>query len=91
MKKTITIECPVLEGVTVEYNVMASEKQMDEFTSNLGGDDTDEGVVVAVHGWPNNGYGPDPFGAEESPMAFRMWAAQMGIRQAVQEFLADPN
>lgn len=84
MQTTIIVDCPLFEGVRLAYNMMASETEMNDFGKSLGSEN--EGVVT-VEGWPHPF---DPFG-EESPMAFRLWAAKPGLQEATRRFLADPN
>ena len=86
-----TIQCPLpgLEAVAVTYNLMASADQIETFTESLGGEER-PACIVSVEGWPEKEFGTDPFGGK-SPLAFRVWAVQRGLQQAVKEFVTDPN
>lgn len=93
MELTATIECPLegFEGVSVTYNMMATEAEADQFSVTAGRHGSHEPVVLKVDGWPVDKYGPDPWNYEKAPMAFRVWAARKGFGAAVREFLNDPN
>jgi hypothetical protein len=90
MQTIITVRCPLpgFEAVEIDYNLMASEKQIDLWTKSLGTLGADS-IVADVRGWPKS-HGEDAFGAD-SPMAFRIWACQRGMQDAVKAFVADPN
>lgn len=91
MNTQITIPCPMsgFEDVKVTYNLMGTEEDFNEWGKSLGGQRS--GLVIAsVTGWDEEQYGRDPFGPR-SPMAFRVWACESGLKQAFKAFVADPN
>ncbi len=89
--ETASISCPLpgLEAVEVVFNMMASQEDFDAWQQNLGRE-RGEAVIVAVRNWPEERFGPDPFGAR-SPMAFQIWAVKDGMRAAIEGYIADPN
>ena len=89
MQIHIPVTCPLetLEGVTVIFNMMANNKQLDTLQRTLGRERED--IIVSVEGWPEE-YGTEPFG-EESPIAFRAWAVKDGFTEALRKFVTDPN
>jgi len=80
-------ELPGFESVTVTFDMLASEADMDAFSQSLGANA--QHVVKDVAGWDNDQYGA-PFGAG-SPVAFRVWASRQGLYKAVAEYASDPN
>ena len=90
IQQTVICPLPGLEGVSVTYNLMATEAEINALASGLGQAEgvKRENVIVSVNGWPE-GYGGDPFGPN-SPLAFRVWALQAGIGDAVKAFVRDP-
>ena len=89
MQTIITVTCPLpgFEKTEVDYNLMATETQIDAWTRSLGTVSADK-VISAVRDFPKE-YG-DAFGAD-SPMAFRVWAVQRGMQEAERVFVTDPN
>ena len=89
----ITVQCPLpgLATVAVTYNLMASERQINQVLESVGGDAEQRGLlIVSVTGWPEGDFGADPFGPD-APMAFRIWALRAGYQQGIREFIAGPN
>jgi len=87
-----TVRCPLptLEGVTVTYNMMASQAEFDAFGKALGGNGTARPVISQVEGWPVERYGPDPFGPG-APLAFLIWVVGEGLKTAITGYIGDPN
>ena len=87
------VPCPLkgFECVVVHFNMLAPEKAADAITAKAGREGSDKGVVALVDGWDADKYGADPWDYETSPMAFRMWAAKRGYRDAIIAFVTDPN
>lgn len=89
IERTVGCPLPGLEAVKITYNLMASAKEIDAWTQSVG-ERFAAKVVTKVEGWPGGEFGQEPFGAD-SPLAFRVWACQKGIHQAIREFVSDPN
>lgn len=90
MAQAVTVkDVPGFESVELIYNLYAPEKAANAFIAAMGGRNTAEGVILEVKNFPAE-YGADPWG-EDSPMAFRAWAARKGWAAAMAGFLADPN
>lgn len=91
MKTTQGVTCPLpgLDGVTVEYNMMAPMTAYDSFVSSSGREAFDV-VVKTIEGWPEKEYpgGPQGLGA---PMAWRLWLTRTGVGAAAQAWVQDPN
>jgi hypothetical protein len=85
-----SLKCPIagFEGVTVYYNMMASSRETDVFYANSGKDGSHAKVITRIEGWPLNG--TEPFG-EDAPLGWRFWASRTGMKQAFNEWLADPD
>ena len=88
MQTHVTVDCPIpgLEDVTIEFDMMMTEAEMDRWVKSLG---TDQANFVTVHNWPE-GKG-DPFGSKSSPMAFRLWACRVAFEDALTKFVGDEN
>ena len=87
--QSVPCSIPDLEGVSVDFDMMASEETVDTWAKS-GGKVNSDAVIAKVNGWPKEEYGPDPFGPQ-APMAFRLWCIRKGYAAAVQEYVSDPN
>ncbi len=88
MQTTSKVTCPIpsLEAVVVEYNMLASEEQIEIWAKSMGEVGMNE-VIVSVENWPIEKYG-EPF-SRTSPFGFRIWACKPALELAMQAFLAE--
>ena len=74
--------------VTVVYNLMATEGELDAFYAKTGGAETHTPIIVRIEGWPLNGDGP---WGKATPLAWRFWASRTGFAQAMAQWLNHPD
>jgi hypothetical protein len=88
-----TIKCAVrgFEEVEVTFDLMATPANVDRFVRQMGGNGTQEGIVVKVDGWPKEEYGPDPFDGKRVPGVWLAWVSKKGWALAMKAYLEDPN
>ena len=91
MRTTQVVTCtvPGLEAVQVEYDMMASVQDFDDFVRTVGREGADE-VIVTIDGWPEKEFPGGPMG-DAAPMAWRLWLVRTGLREASQLYVTDPN
>jgi len=85
-----TVDCPLegLEDVSVTFNLMATERELEAFVEKMGRSGTAGPVIVSVDNWPKK-HG-EAFGSD-TPFAFMLWASRKGFSQAAADYLADPS
>lgn len=91
MRTTQTVACsvPGLEAVEVEYNMMASVEDCNEFAQSMANRKFSE-VIASVTDWPEETYPGGPEG-DGAPMAWRIWLVRIGFVAATREYATDPN
>lgn len=91
MRTTQKTTCPLpgLEGVEVEYNMMASLAALEDFMRTMGRERWDD-LIVAIDGWDNKQYPGGPQ-SDEAPLAWRFWVARQGVQAASIAYVTDPN
>jgi hypothetical protein len=87
----IRCELPGFEQVTVTFDLMATQQQVNNFVRHMGADGTQTGVVAAVEGWPSDEFGPDPWDIKRVPGVFHAWVSKKGWALAMKAYLDDPN
>lgn len=87
-----TIECPLpgFEGVTVTFDLMATQHQIDAFVKQAGLNKSHEGVIAKIEGWPPE-FGLDPWDGKVVPGVWLAWVARKGYGMAMKAYLDDPN
>lgn len=89
MQTTVKRQCPIpgFEEVSITYNLMATEEELDKFQKSIG---TAPGRIIEnIEGWPGGEHGEDPLG-KGAPMLFRVWAVKQ-VSLAIAEYMANPN
>lgn len=91
MRTTQAVQCtvPTLEMVTVEYNMMATIEQCNEFAQSMARRAFDH-VIATVADWPEEAYPGGPV-TDAAPYAWRIWLVRIGFVEASQQYALDPN
>jgi hypothetical protein len=85
-QQDVVCELPDWKPVTVTYNLMATETELDAFRMHLTAD-TAKPVIVKLVGVPAD---LDPYGPY-SPQALRFWLGYNGWNAAIKVYINSPN